>query len=113
MRPNAIYSIFHQLYSPPFSNENLSQIWLFIDLVACAPKIVLQSRSVAPALTNQVWIIYIHGGLSLEGSIQYLQVWNTLESFVLSHDEHQHFWRHERSGTFTSNLLIGPSFMGP
>jgi hypothetical protein len=48
------------------------------------------------------WIMDTQGGLSLEGLVQYWQVWYSLEDFVLSHDEDGYYWRHEGSGTFTS-----------
>jgi hypothetical protein len=48
---------------------------------------------------NLNWLRDIKGGLSLEGLIQFLQLWDTLLMVEWSMDRDQYLWKHEASSS--------------
>jgi hypothetical protein len=43
-----------------------------------------------------------HGGLSLNGLIEFHKLWDALLNFTLTSDEDQHVWKHDIAGSFSA-----------
>jgi hypothetical protein len=63
-------------------------------------------------LANRTWVRDIQGGLSMEGLLQYLQLWDSIEQFALTQDDDWHSWKHEGNGAFSSKSTYRAFFYG-
>ena len=84
------------------------------EVVACVPSRIVKTRMVEEALDNRVWVQGIRGGLSLNGPIEFLKLWDALMNFTFTSDDDQHIWKHHISGSFSSKTSGGArSFKEP
>ena len=82
------------------------------EVVVCVPSRILKTRKVEEALDNRVWVQDIRGGLSLNGPIEFLKLWDALMNFTFTSDDDQHIWKHEISGSFSSKTAYKAFFYG-
>ena len=71
-----------------------------------------KSRTVAEALTNMECPRDIHGGLSLAGIREFLQLWDCLLEIILTDQEDRHTWRLDTSGCYSSKSVYKAFFYG-
>lgn len=82
-------------------------------VVACVPK-RLQSRwTVAEAMVDRSWVRDIIRALSMDGLLQYLQIWDVVESSILSQEPDHHLWKLDASGYYSSKSCYKAFFLGP
>jgi hypothetical protein len=59
-------------------------------VVACVPKRLQSRRTVAEAMVDRSWVRDIIRALSMDGLLQYLQIWDVVESSILSQEPDHH-----------------------
>jgi hypothetical protein len=64
-------------------------------------KRTIESLTVAEALTNRRWVQLITGGVSVQATIEYLQVWHAVNEIELTDQPDQLIWRWEPDGKFS------------
>jgi hypothetical protein len=76
-------------------------------LVAAIPKRRFNQRTVQQALTENRWALDIQGAITVGVLIEYLQVWETLQSVQLQHGVQDiHFWRFTENRKYTAKAGI-------
>jgi len=94
----------------PYFGQTVS--YMASEVVACVPSRIVKTRTVEEALDNRVWVQDIRGGLSLNGPIEFLKLWDALMNFTFTSDDDQHIWKHEISGSFSSKTAYKAFFYG-
>jgi hypothetical protein len=79
-----------------------SLVDMALEVAACLQSRILKIRTAEETLDNRVWVQDIRGGLSLNGLIEFLKLWDALLNFTLTNDDDQHHWKHDISGSFSS-----------
>ena len=59
-----------------------------------------------------MWVHDIRGGLSLNGLIEFLKLWDALLNFTLTNEDDQHIWKHAILGSFLSKTTYNAFFYG-
>lgn len=83
------------------------------NLILAIPKRTVRRRTVAEALNNRNWVSDIKGTLSVLVLVEYLQVWDLVDSIVLQHDVPDQFrWKLTQSGSYSSKSAYAAFFVG-
>ena len=84
------------------SLHGCSLVDMALEVAACLQSRILKTRTAEETLDNQVWVQDIRGGLSLNGLIEFLKLWDALLNFTLTNDDDQYHWKYDISGSFSS-----------
>lgn len=68
---------------------------------AMVPKRRRRQRTVKEGLEGRAWVQDIHGALGVEGTVQYVELWEHLYQFRLSNEPDQLTWKMTANGSIS------------
>jgi len=83
------------------------------NLFKAVPKRTTKRRTVAQALHNRCWVQDIKGARTVEVMLEYFQIWDFVEGFVLHPDTPDKFrWKLSHDGSYSSKSAYAAFFVG-
>jgi hypothetical protein len=82
------------------------------NLFKAVPKRTTKRRTVAQALHNRCWVQDIKGARTVEVMLEYFQIWDFVEGFVLHPDTPDKFrWKLSHDGSYSSKSAYAAFFV--